>query len=150
MNPITRRPGPGRGRPRKQPNSTPGDATQANQLQPQPAAPMAPPNMGPPNMGPANMSPAPMPGAPMSGAHMSGAPMPGSQVPTADMGGGVGPPHMSDGLSMSHEVDDDLDEHAVKRPRLDDNTDPALEDEAMLNALAAHSSNTPVDHYGAE
>ncbi len=44
-----------------------------------------------------------------------------------------------------------LEEQNPKRPRLDDNTDPALEDEAILHALEAHTNPTPVtDHYAAE
>lgn len=43
-----------------------------------------------------------------------------------------------------------LDEPELKRPRLDDNTDPSLEDEAVLTALAAHNNPASVDHYGQE
>jgi len=43
-----------------------------------------------------------------------------------------------------------LDEPEIKRPRLDDNTDPSLEDEAVLTALAAHTNPAAVDHYGQE
>lgn len=43
------------------------------------------------------------------------------------------------------------DEQAAKRPRLDDDPqDPSLEDEAVLNALAAHTNPNVVDHYGQE
>jgi hypothetical protein len=41
------------------------------------------------------------------------------------------------------------DEHAAKRPKLEENHDPALNDEAILSALAAHTS-PGVDHYNPE
>jgi hypothetical protein len=44
----------------------------------------------------------------------------------------------------------ETEEQPAKRPRLEENQDPALEDEAVLNALAVHSNPTPVDHYGTE
>lgn len=45
---------------------------------------------------------------------------------------------------------EDPDEQVAKRPRLDENQDPTLEDEAVLNALAGHGNPTPVDHYAPE
>lgn len=43
---------------------------------------------------------------------------------------------------------EDPEESAAKRPRLEESQDPTLEDEAVLNALAAH--NNPADHYAQE
>jgi hypothetical protein len=45
---------------------------------------------------------------------------------------------------------EDPDEHPHKRQRLDEeNQDPSLEEQAVMNALAAHN-NPSVDHYAAE
>lgn len=44
---------------------------------------------------------------------------------------------------------EETDEHAAKRPKLEENHDPALNDEAILSALAAHTS-PGVDHYNPE
>lgn len=46
------------------------------------------------------------------------------------------------------ETSDDPDEHAAKRAKLEENHDPALNDEAILSALAAH--NNPAEHYNTE
>jgi hypothetical protein len=46
-------------------------------------------------------------------------------------------------------VDSD-DGPAPKRPRLDETQEPSLEDEAVLNALAAHNNPNAVDHYAPE
>lgn len=42
---------------------------------------------------------------------------------------------------------EDVDEHPNKRQRLDENQDPYREDEAVMNALAAHNSGNV---YGSE
>lgn len=114
LNPITRRPGPGRGRPRKSgagisPGLTGDEQDHEQQLDASgivssPAAPIA----------------------------AASAPQP---PVTEDLG--LGP-------------NGDDSEHIAKRPRLEENQDPALDDEAVLSALAAHTNPTPVDHYSTE
>lgn len=43
------------------------------------------------------------------------------------------------------------DEHLAKRPRLEENQDPALNDEAILSALVSHNNTGAIhDSYGAE
>lgn len=42
------------------------------------------------------------------------------------------------------------EEHAAKRPRLDDSQEPTLEDEAVLNALAGHNNPTTPGEYTTE
>ena len=44
----------------------------------------------------------------------------------------------------------DSDEQPAKRPRLEETVEPSLEDEAVLNALAAHNNPNVVDHYAPE
>ena len=60
---------------------------------------------------------------------------------------------MADDLAVDPSLEDAEgdEEHAAKRPRLDDSHDGSLEDEAVLNALTAHNHPTPVeDHYTGE
>lgn len=45
---------------------------------------------------------------------------------------------------------EDSDDHRVKRPRLGGTQEPSLEDEVVLNALAAHDNPNAVDHYTPE
>jgi hypothetical protein len=45
---------------------------------------------------------------------------------------------------------EDSDEHPAKRPRLEEAQGPSLEDEAVLNALAAHNNPNEVDNYAPE
>lgn len=149
LNPITRRPGPGRGRPRKSagggPDSesaSPGQVqaelelqdqqqqSQPEQLQQQ--APMQPQPPMDPNVGPA---PTPM---------MDAAP---PQVEAS-------PPQQpmimqTEGVSFE-DASEESDEHAAKRPKLEENHDPALNDEAILSALAAHTQPGSVEHYNPE
>ena len=128
LNPITRRPGPGRGRPRKQPAASLDASTPVLDHEAQPQAPMD------------------APGGDVDADGMS----------LSDPGSGV--PHSHAGtlpLDPTADVDRDgegevLDEPELKRPRLDVNTDPSLEDEAVLTALAAHNNPASVDHYGQE
>lgn len=121
MNPITRRPGPGRGRPRKQPPIPIAGAPGAPGQQPQPSA------------SPSDALPETLP------AQGSLTPAPADADADA----------VEEPLSLDPSGED-LDEPPIKRQRLDDNTDPALEDEAVLNALAAHSNPASVDHYTQE
>ncbi|KAK0634765.1 hypothetical protein B0T17DRAFT_611730 [Bombardia bombarda] len=138
QNPITRRPGPGRGRPKKQSQGSQGDGSVSGY---------------PP--GPGSDVPSTPGGEPAD--HM----MPGSGpvgVPTAPMGDGHDQPPLSMAQSMSAGqtsmhgdglVDPDLEnsEHIAKRPRLDESHDPSLEDEAVLNALTTHNNPTPENAY---
>lgn len=48
------------------------------------------------------------------------------------------------------DASEESDEHAAKRAKLEENHDPALNDEAILSALAAHNNPAGVDHYNAE
>ena len=107
-NPITRRPGPGRGRPRKQPPVPVGDAT--------------------PGSDPSQPATGPAPEGVSEAATVSG---PSTDAMAIEDAAG----------------EDDLEEQPSKRPRLEDNTDPALTDEAVLSVLGAHSNP---DHYGQE
>ncbi|KAK7727548.1 hypothetical protein SLS53_001219 [Cytospora paraplurivora] len=154
LNPITRRPGPGRGRPRKSAgggqgseSASPGlgqaqvesqveqqvhqqQHSQSVQLQQQPS--MQPQLPMDPNVGPA---PTPM---------MDAAP-PQVEAP---------PPQQpmvlqSEGVSFE-DASEEPDEHAAKRPKLEENHDPALNDEAILSALAAHTQPGSVEHYNPE
>lgn len=113
LNPITRRPGPGRGRPRKSgagldPSLGGSDQDAQHELD-----------------APGSVSSPITPGA-VAATQPSGA----------------------DDLALAPNGDDS--EHIAKRPRLEENQDPALDDEAVLSALAAHSNPTPVDHYSTE
>ncbi len=51
--------------------------------------------------------------------------------------------------SLEEDADEE-DEHSVKRQRLDDGQDSALEDEAVLNALTSHNNPTPPSDYATE
>jgi hypothetical protein len=129
MNPITRRPGPGRGRPRKQPPGTlPGVAT-----------------VGSPGVIPGTLPPG------------VAAPGQATMLPPGLPDGGPPVPHPDESLPLDASVDrdgdgeeDEIDERELKRPRLEDTTDPALEDEAVLNALAAHNNPSGVEAYATE
>lgn len=48
------------------------------------------------------------------------------------------------------DADEEPDEHAAKRAKLEENHDPALNDEAILSALAAHNNPGSVVHYNTE
>lgn len=50
---------------------------------------------------------------------------------------------------FSENVSEEPEEHAAKRAKLEENHDPALNDEAMLSALAAHN-NPDMAHYDPE
>ncbi|KAK0705123.1 hypothetical protein B0H67DRAFT_499020 [Lasiosphaeris hirsuta] len=139
QNPITRRPGPGRGRPRKQPavapveGGTPGDPSLVG-----------------------------VPGIPdlsgvAGGSDISG--LSDTQGIETGQSGSQPPPPIASSLSTQADtpVADDLavdpsledadadDEHAAKRPRLDEN--PSLDDEAVMNALAAHNDPSSGNPY---
>lgn len=161
-NPITRRPGPGRGRPRKSAanaagtgaatsasaSGSPGDASaqgtetidpaQGQQPQPltqqlqQPLPPLPPqPNMDP------SVGPAPTPMMESAPPQMHAPP---TQSPIEIQTEGVFP----------EDASEEPDEHASKRAKLEENHDPALNDEAMLSALAAHNNPDSMGHYNPE
>ncbi|KAJ4409961.1 hypothetical protein N0V82_009363 [Gnomoniopsis sp. IMI 355080] len=159
-NPITRRPGPGRGRPRKSAANTtataaaatatasasgsPADGSAqgpdvvdpiqepqnlAQQISQQPLPPLPPqPNMDP-GVGPA---PTPMMESAPTQIHA-----PPSQSPLEIQTDGV----------FSEDASEEPEEHAAKRAKLEENHDPALNDEAMLSALAAHNNPDSMSHY---
>lgn len=138
-NPITRRPGPGRGRPRKQPAAGgAGPSSDSAQMQPQGQGQVPDPGQ----------VQSPLPGPTQSQGQLQPQPAP----PMMDNGLVGAPVDQNSALpdGLPHEPEDELDEPHAKRPRLDENTDPSLEDEAVMNALAAHSNSTPVDAYGTE
>lgn len=117
LNPITRRPGPGRGRPKKQASVPLGGAAAG------------------PGTGPAP-SPVQQPLPPVP---------PTVAVPAQ--------PETATPASEPMAVDpslEDSDEQPAKRPRVEGTQEPSLEDEAVLNALAAHNNPNAVDHYAPE
>lgn len=210
LNPITRRPGPGRGRPRKQPGAAataaPAGAAappvaHPNNVAGVPGAPVGAPPQAIPGAQPVPGAPIPMvpsapipmmPGVPVPGAAsgvpgVAGVPVGHPGVPVgpgapigvgpgvgvADMGmptvgapqGGGGPTALAEGsdsgqgetpaddelaVDPSLEDADDDQEHAAKRPRLDDNQGSSLDDEAVMNALAAHTNPETGDPYEQE
>ncbi|TQV97619.1 hypothetical protein V2A60_006635 [Cordyceps javanica] len=152
LNPITRRPGPGRGRPRKsQSGANEGSAV------PETAAagsvtPLDPGMSASPGVGPALAHDPPPP--------------PQSQAMETDGGGGGPDPQLAmedeqtlaesangpyaDDAAAVHQVSEagGADEHPSKRQRLDSDAmdhQSALDDEAVL-ALAAHNGTTPADY----
>lgn len=178
LNPITRRPGPGRGRPRKstsgmpcmpgappqgpegldpnQPQQQPLDPHHLVQM-PQPLPPQAPMD---PSLGPA---PTPLMDTPSDDIKVP--PPPDTVVmPTDDVGEvlgvdgvpdvdgveGVGGVDAVDGVDGNpfDETSEEPDEHVAKRAKIEENHDPALNDEAILSALAAHTN--PADDYNTE
>ena len=160
LNPITRRPGPGRGRPRKQPAAGASGAPGAAPVTPgaigAPGGPAAPAVLG--------MPPA-LDGVPGVGDISTLSESPGVQdgsvepqhQPPVDRSVSVqGDTPVDDELAVdpsledAEEAEDDDDEHAAKRPRLDDNQDQSLEDVAVLHALAAHNNPVAGDEYEPE
>lgn len=52
---------------------------------------------------------------------------------------------------FSEDVSEEPEEHAAKRAKLEENHDPALNDEVgMLSALAAHNNPDSLAHYNPE
>lgn len=162
MNPITRRPGPGRGRPKKStagqegadspgtPGTSPAAAAPGGT--PVPSSVPTAPGMTPVHMHP-NFPKGPVgPGPDVSGLQIGQKGM--QPPPVADQP--ILPPTghnpvVDDELVMDPSLEDP-DEQVAKRPRLDNSQDPSLDpDEAVLSAaLAAHNSRTSVDNYDAE
>ncbi|KXX81229.1 hypothetical protein MMYC01_201380 [Madurella mycetomatis] len=190
LNPITRRPGPGRGRPRKQPAQPAAATGPAGPTGTAPGASSAPPLVpgappavagapgvpaGPPMSGMPPVSTAPAdPAGPAgpAGVGTSGAPSipsaPPTQVLPASQAQPRPPPHPPlpahlvqssnpgvapqaqmagpDDLAVDPSLEEDPEEHAAKRPRLNESQDSSIEDEAVLNALAVHSNPTPGEY----
>ncbi|KAI9158482.1 hypothetical protein HJFPF1_06477 [Paramyrothecium foliicola] len=172
MNPITRRPGPGRGRPRKQP-ATPVDPNVSidNSLTVPDPLHSTSPGLGSSeasmqNQGPQTYpSPIPHPAsqklehpdqAAMSqgvssqlGMQTPSDPMAPVHIPSQSTS--VPPPEPLP-LEEENEDEDDTDDHDAKRQRLMESEldqDPTLDDEAVL-ALAAHNGPGSADPYQAE
>ncbi|KAK4205634.1 hypothetical protein QBC40DRAFT_270545 [Triangularia verruculosa] len=189
LNPITRRPGPGRGRPRKNPapptaadhaataaavtaagapGQIPGQAPglapgvgvpPGGVPGPMPSAAPGPPGV-PPGVGapppPQQITSVPVPVIPGMPAPMH--PMYSHNVqpqgqtpirpPSRPLNTGGAPPAQMDSpdLAVDPNLEDDSDEHVAKRQRLDDSQNGSLDDEAMMNALAAHNEPTPGDY----
>ncbi|KAK0706570.1 hypothetical protein B0T26DRAFT_461220 [Lasiosphaeria miniovina] len=173
LNPITRRPGPGRGRPRKQ-----GSAGAQGGQGSASASPVVPGFSGVPHQAPVagmhgfigvhNMHGLPgVHGLPMSGVPGDVAGLPSSGGVQVGQGGEArqspaeGSPSMGeeqtpvhDDIAVDpsledHDHDHDHDEQPAKRPRLDNGQDTTpLEDEAVMNALAAHNNSNPPQGHG--
>jgi hypothetical protein len=127
LNPITRRPGPGRGRPRKSQSGTSGQADGIQQQQPQ-VQQQAQVQLQASQMGVGASGPGPGPASMQSAAAAMGVP--------------VGVPG-SDPLAMASNGDDMEDQHANKRPRLEEPVQEALDDETVL----ALTANNTADNY---
>lgn len=140
LNPITRRPGPGRGRPRKQPPSQ-GAVV--------PASAVADPAVsGTPDGAVAAVAAAPSVEDTMTTdtpVQESPITVPGTQP--ADIM--VPPPADTLVLGPDPNV---VDEHAAKRQRIEDSAETSLDDEAVLRALAGQDNPASglSDHYGPE
>ncbi|EHA50491.1 hypothetical protein MGG_17135 [Pyricularia oryzae 70-15] len=167
LNPITRRPGPGRGRPRRVPGE-PAEAPTAGEV---PVTPIAPTSASDQPDMKYHVQPQADPQfqVQMGDAHLQNSSIrpthqqhnlhqhepsqhynqqhhqPQSQPqPMAIMD-----PLDADGIDFGpHDPDDDDDAgHDIKRQRHESPTDPSLEDEAVLRALAAANGTGPVDTY---
>lgn len=146
-NPITRRPGPGRGRPKKAAaNAAVGvdpqgpDGVDPAQAQQQPQAQ------------PQHIPQQPLPPQPALDASVGPAPTPMMEPTPSQMQ--PSPPQQpvvmqTEAVSFV-DASEEPDEHAAKRAKLEENHDPALNDEAILSALAAHNNPAGVDHYNTE
>lgn len=156
LNPITRRPGPGRGRPRKSVGGASADAQGTESASPSPSQPQIQ-QQHPPQAQPLDLEQSMQPQPPMDPS-VGPAPTPMMDAaPTqaqAQAQAQVPPPPpqpmvlQPEGVSFEG-ASEEPDEHAAKRPKLEENHDPALNDEAILSALAAHTS-PGVDHYNPE
>ncbi|PSR83134.1 hypothetical protein BD289DRAFT_453985 [Coniella lustricola] len=157
QDPITRRPGPGRGRPRKSAVTDPGTSTpstpsgadgvglveikqQQEEEQQQPLAlPPQQQSLAPQPDMQSDIGPAPTPM--MESAH--------AQLPPAPEQHHVVIQPEDIAFGDASDEPDEPDEHVTKRPKLEEDSDPALNDEAILSALAAHNNPDAVEHYNA-
>lgn len=167
MNPITRRPGPGRGRPRKSIAAPLGETGQslegllphdgllqdglppqdeqsqmiaATSVPPPPDEAQSVPRQATPT---ALLAPLPSPVPDPVGSLMQATKSEPVPVQTQD------PESESNSIPLvSEDGDDGLeDHHPAKRQRLDNNASDQIEDAAVL-ALAEHGHSSHVDHYG--
>lgn len=159
LNPITRRPGPGRGRPRKSVGGASADAQGSESASPSSPSQSHIQQQQPPQAQALDLEQSMQPQPPMDPT-VGPAPTPMMDAaPTQDQAQAqvLQPPQppqpqpmvlQPEGVSFEGEIEEP-DEHAAKRPKLEENHDPALNDEAILSALAAHTS-PGVDHYNPE
>ena len=154
LNPITRRPGPGRGRPRKSVGGASADAQGSESASPSPSQTQIQ-QQQPPQAQPLDLEQSMQPQPPMDPS-VGPAPTPMMDAAPTQAQSQVQPPPpppqpmvlQPEGVSFEG-ASEEPDEHAAKRPKLEENHDPALNDEAILSALAAHTS-PGVDHYNPE
>ena len=151
LNPITRRPGPGRGRPRKSVGGASADAQGPDSASPSPSEPQIQQQQQP-QAQPLDLEQSMQPQPPMDPS-VGPAPTPMMDAAPTQAQAPVPPqpqPMVLQPEGVSFEgASEEPDEHAAKRPKLEENHDPALNDEAILSALAAHTS-PGVDHYNPE
>ena len=153
LNPITRRPGPGRGRPRKLPASgvegeSPGDGESSPAPVLDTAAIPSPgttqeaptPDQPQPQLTPQNDKADGIDGTESNSATL---PMETLAAPASTT------PDATDGVELEEDADaEGTEEHPAKRPRLDTQEleqEQPLDDEAVL-ALAAHNGATGSDY----
>ncbi|KAL1854882.1 hypothetical protein Daus18300_011300 [Diaporthe australafricana] len=147
MNPITRRPGPGRGRPRKSIGGASANAQESESASPSPSQSQMM-QQPPPQAQPLDLQQPIQPQPPMD-HNVGPAPTPMMDAAPPQVQAQAPPPQpmVLQPEDVSFEAaSEEPDEHAAKRPKLEENHDPALNDEAILSALAAHTS-PGVDHY---
>lgn len=104
---------------------------------------------GPGRGRPKKQAPAPVAGASGAAASPGQQPLPGASPAVPALPQAESETPGSESLAVDPSLEDS-DEQPAKRPRLDENQDPSLDDEAVLSALAAHNNPTPVDHYAPE
>lgn len=173
LNPITRRPGPGRGRPRKSTSGIPS-MPGASPLE----APLLDPNHQPLAHHPhdPHQMPQPMPPQPSMDPNVGPAPTPMMDAASQEMQDmHVPPPPENAGMQTDDvedvkaviqdvdgvgglevdgapfgEVSEEPEEHVAKRAKIEEDQDSTLNDEAraILSALAAH--NNPAEDYNTE
>ncbi|KAI3398142.1 hypothetical protein diail_9764 [Diaporthe ilicicola] len=150
LNPITRRPGPGRGRPRKSVGGASSNAQESESASPSPSQSQMQQQQPPPQAQPLDLQ-QPMQPQPPLDHNVGPAPTPMMDAAPPQVQAQAPPQPMvlqPEGVSFE-DASEEPDEHAAKRPKLEENHDPALNDEAILSALAAHTS-PGVDHYNPE
>jgi hypothetical protein len=126
LNPITRRPGPGRGRPKKQLLTETAAADTETAM---PSIEAEQPHMS------------------MAVSMATGLQLP---APSSDPGALAVDPSLEEAEDQLVKRLEEANEHIVKRPRLEESQNPSLEDEAVMNALAAHHNPVVVDQYAQE
>ncbi|KAK6844517.1 Actin cytoskeleton-regulatory complex protein PAN1-like protein 1 [Apiospora arundinis] len=166
MNPITRRPGPGRGRPRKSIAAPPEEMDPASDdllAQDGLLHDGLPPQDEPSQMSPtAQVTPrhelqsVPAQATPTALSVTLPSPVPNSVAnlmeatksePLSDQTRDPDPESNSVSLAAEEGEEDLEDHHLAKRQRLDNDASDQIEDAAVL-ALAEHGNSSHVDHYG--